>query len=265
MFKKIVPITEKSHKNTKVKSIDNFDFVKDIHLASLMVHEFSRASSTYPIVFLEDKTSDQFKPVVMLGLQEGENLFVKDGKWQASYIPAIIRRYPFALSKTKEDDKYVICIDQDSEFINEDEGQAIFNEDGTGSEVIERVKKYLTELQQMEMFTEQFCKTMKEENMFTPLNMKVKVGNEVKNVGGAYVINEERFNSLSDEKYIELRQKQYNPIIYSHLSSLSQIERLLGFKDKNHLITEKIEDRFEEKPEIEVLPAKKQTRAKATK
>ena len=247
MFKKIVPITIKDHKNTKVKSIDNFDFVKNIHLASVMVHEFSRAASTYPIVFLEDKVNDQFRPVVMLGLQEGENLFVQDGKWSASYIPAIIRRYPFALSKTGEDNRYVICIDQDSEFINETEGQALFNEDGTGSEVIDRVKKYLTELQQMEIFTEEFCKTMKHENMFTPLNMKVRVGDEIKNVGGAYVINEERFNSLSDEKFVELRKKQYLPVVYSHLSSLAQIERLLGFKDKSHTVTETIEDRFDDK------------------
>ena len=251
MFKSIVPITIKDHKNVKIKSIDNFDFVKEIHLASVMVHEFSRAASTYPIVFLEDKVNDQFRPVVMLGLQEGENLFVEDGKWNASYIPAIIRRYPFALSKTPEDNKYVICMDQDSEFVNEDEGQAIFNEDGTGTEVIDRVKKYLTELQQMEVFTEAFCKEMKTENMFTPLNMKVRVGNEIKNVGGAYVINEERFNTLSDDKFVDYRKKQYLPVIYSHLSSLAQIERLLGFKDKSHVVTEKIEDRFDDKAVVE--------------
>jgi len=244
MFKSIVPITEKNHKGLKVTSIDNFNFVSDTHLASIMVHEFSRASATYPIVFLEDKVNDKFKPVVMLGLEEGENLFVQDGKWVSSYIPAIIRRYPFALSKT-ENDKYVVCIDEDSEFINNDKGQPIFNEDGTGTEVIERVKKYLTELQQMEMFTENFCSYMASNNMFTPLNMKVRIGDEIKNVGGAYVINEERFNSLNNDKFLELREKQYIPVVYSHLSSLAQIERLLGFKDKNHGVTEKVEDRFE--------------------
>lgn len=251
MFKKIVPITQNNHKDLKVKQIDNFNFVKDIHLASVMVHEFSRAASTYPIVFLEDKVNDKFRPVVMLGLQEGENLFIQDGKWQASYIPAIVRRYPFALSKTGEDDRYVICIDEDSEFVTKGEGQAIFNEDGSANEVMDRVKKYLTELQQMDLFTDKFCDDMKSENMFTPLNMKVRVGNEIKNVGGAYVINEERFNDINNEKFIELREKKYIPVIYSHLSSLAQIERLLTFKDKTRAVTEKIEDRFEETPTIE--------------
>lgn len=246
MFKKIVPITLNNHKDVKVKQIDNFNFVSDIHLASAMVHEFSRAAATYPIVFLEDKANDKFRPVVMLGLEAGENLFVQEGKWKASYIPAIVRRYPFALSKTGDEDRYVICIDEDSEFVNKEEGQAIFKEDGTADEVMDRVKKYLTELQQMDMFTDKFCEDMKSENMFTPLNMKVRVGDEIKNVGGAYVINEERFNDLNNEKFIALREKKYIPIIYSHLSSLAQIERLLTFKDKSRAVTEKIEERFEE-------------------
>lgn len=245
MFKKIVPITLDNHKELKVKQIDNFNFVKDIHLASVMVHEFSRSAATYPIVFLEDKTNDKFRPVVMLGLEAGENLFIQDGKWQASYIPAIVRRYPFALSKAQED-RYVICIDEESDFVSTEDGEPIFDENGEASKIIDRVKKYLTELQQMDLFTDKFCEDMKADNMFTPLNMKVRVGNEIKNVSGAYVINEERFRDVSNDKFIELREKNYIPIIYSHLSSLAQIERLLTFKDKSRAVTEKIEDRFEE-------------------
>jgi hypothetical protein len=246
MFKKIVPITKEKHKDLKVKATSGFAFAQGSHLASIMVHEFSRASSIYPIVFLEDKTEDKFMPVVMLGLEEGKNLFVDGDTWRASYIPAIVRRYPFALATTGEANKYTICIDEDSDFLSTEDGEPLFNEKGEASEAIERVKKYLTELQQMERFTAEFCKYFEEKNMFTPLNMKVKVGNEIKNISGAYVINEERLNSLSDETFLEMRKKQYLSVVYAHLSSLSQIERLLGFLDKDIVTTKQIEDRFEE-------------------
>jgi len=238
MFKNITPITKERHLNKKVKAVDNFDFIKDVHIASIMVHEFSRASSVYPIVFLEDSAQDEFKPVVLTGLEEGENLFIDGDKWNASYIPAIVRRYPFALAKTDESERYTICIDEDSEFVNDDEGQELFNEKGEAGEVIEKVKQYLTELQQMEQFTSEFSAYMSKNNMFTPLNMKVRVGNEVKNISGAYVINEERFNSLSDEKFLELRGKKYISVVYAHLSSLAQIERLVAFKDAQNSNTE---------------------------
>jgi hypothetical protein len=217
-----------------------------MNLASIMVHEFSRASAIYPIVFLEDTENDRFVPVVLLGLEDGENLFVEDGKWNASYIPAIIRRYPFALAKTGNDDMFTICIDESSEYINEKEGEPLFNDKGEASEAMERVKKYLSELQQMEMFTAKFCEFLKSENMFTPLNMKVKVKDKIQNLSGAYVINEERLNSFSDEKYLELRKNKYINVIFSHLSSLAQIERLLGFKDKSLAVHEEVKDRFEE-------------------
>ncbi len=246
MFEKVVPITKDGHKKTKIKALNSFEFAKGINLAAIMVHEFSRAAAIYPIVFLEDKDKDQFRPTVLLGLEQGENLFVKDGKWNASYIPAIIRRYPFALAKTKEEDRFTICLDEASDLVNDKEGQELFDKSGEPAEVMERVKKYLSELQQMEKFTEAFCQYMISLNMFTPLNMKVRMEGEVKNIAGAYVINEERLNSLSDDKFLEMRKKQYIPVIYSHLSSLSQIERLLTLKDKNLSTAATVAERFAE-------------------
>lgn len=246
MFKSIAPITMEKHKDVKVKQIDNFDFAKNVNMASVMVHEFSRAASVYPIVFVEDKEKDMFKPVVLFGFEEGENLFIdSDNKWKSSYIPAIIRRYPFALAKTDENGRFTVCIDEDSEFVNKEEGQSLFEEDKP-AEVMERVKTYLAELQQMDAFTDEFCKFMVSKNMFTPLNMKIRVDNEIKNISGAYIINEERLNALSDETYLEMRTKKYIPIIYSQLSSLSQIERLMGFKDEKLTVTKELSEHFSE-------------------
>lgn len=250
MFKSMVPVTQQAHGKKLIKSIENFEFAKNVNMASVMVHEFSRAASIYPIVFIEDKSKDQFKPVVLLGLEEGENLFVQGDTWQASYIPAIIRRYPFALAQTDEEGRFTVCIDEQSDLVNEKEGNPLFDEKGEPSELMERVKRYLAELQQMDKFTEEFCSYVAAKNMFTPLNMKVRIGNEMRNITGAYIVNEERFNSMSDEKFLEMREKKYTPVIYSHLSSLSQIERLLNFKDKNMTKAAELGDQFAETPEL---------------
>ena len=45
------------------------------------------------------------------------------------------------------------------------------------------------------------------------------------------MINEERLNSLSVDRFVELRDKRYLPAIYAHLVSLAQVERLLMLKD----------------------------------
>jgi len=245
MFENVVPVSHSKHKNVKIKSIDNFDFVKNVHLGSVMVHEFARVAPTYPIIFLEAPDKDAFKPVALFGLEAGENLFIKDNKWQAAYIPAIIRRYPFVLAGSQDSDRYTVCIDEGNRFVNEEEGQALYDEDGNPSEVLEKVKRYLQELQQMELFTAEFVRYLAQKNLFTPMNMNLRVGQQVKSITGAYIINENHLNNLSNETFLEMREKRYLPVIYAHLTSLGQMDRLVGLKDASLAVTEKIEERFE--------------------
>jgi hypothetical protein len=233
MYKSLVPVNKARHEGKKIRQVQGFGFASGFHIASIMVHEFARAASLYPVVFLEDKERDSFRPVVLMGLDAGENLYVgADGKWQASYIPAIIRRYPFALASTGEQDKFTVCVDEGSELLSDSEGVSLFNEQGEPAEALENVKRYLGELQQMDAFTGEFCKYMVANNMLTPLNMRVRQSDQVKNINGCYVINEERLNGLSAERFAELRDKRYLPAVYAHLLSLAQIERLMTLKDE---------------------------------
>lgn len=233
MFDKLVPVNKERHASTKIKQIDGFAFASQFHIASVMSHEFARACSAYPIVFLEDKEKDEFRPVVLLGLNAGENLFVgADGKWRVSYVPAIIRRYPFALASTDQEGQFTVCIDEASTLVSDTDGVPLFSDSGEPSEAIENVKRYLSELQQMDVFTRAYCKYLAEHNLFTPLNMRVRQVDQVKNINGCYVVNEERLSNLSNEGFLELREKQYLPAIYAHLVSLGQIERLMTLQDE---------------------------------
>ena len=58
MYQKLVPITREQHQQKKIRQIEGFGFASSFHIASIMAHEFARAASIYPIVFLEDKEQD---------------------------------------------------------------------------------------------------------------------------------------------------------------------------------------------------------------
>lgn len=229
MFKNMVPVTKAKHAKVKVKASNSFAFAKDLHVAYITSQEFVRAATTYPIVFIEDGNSGSgFRPVVLMGLEAGKNLFVaEDGTWQASFVPAIVRRYPFALTKAADSDDYLVCIDEGSDLVNKREGSALFNADGEPTEVVENVKRYLAELQQLDQLTNQFCEAMAGQNLFTPLNMRVGDGAALRNITGCYIVNEQRLNGLSSERFGELREKGYLAQIYAHLISLGQMERLV--------------------------------------
>lgn len=231
MFEQVVPVNKERHAGKKIRTSNDFRFASKFHVAYVTVHEFARAAAIYPLVFLEDKASDDFRPVALMGLDAGENLFVSsEGQWAGSYIPAIIRRYPFALTKAAEADRFIVCVDEASELLSDTEGAPMFDEQGNPTQVIENVKRYLGELQQMDTMTHEFSKFLIQNNLLTPLNMRVNAASQVRNITGCYVINEERLNNFTDAKFVEIRQKGYLPAIYAHLISLSQIERLASMK-----------------------------------
>ena len=85
MFKSLAPVNKERHSGTQIRQIEGFGFASDFHIESLMIHEFVRAAGTYPVVFLEDKENDRFRPVALLGLEAGENLFVGDDEKQQRF------------------------------------------------------------------------------------------------------------------------------------------------------------------------------------
>lgn len=234
MFEKLVPVNRERHAGKRIRDISSFAFASKFHIVYITMHEFARAAATYPVVFVEDKAKDSFRPVVLLGLEEGENLFVGEGgKWEASYVPAIVRRHPFMLADSGVEGQFTICVDEGSDLLSDTEGNAMFDDKGEPTQVIENVKRYLSELQQMDALTHEFTKAMTELNMLTPLNLRVREGGDrVKNIAGCWVINEDRLNGLTSDRFQELRAKHYLPAIYAQLISLGQIERLTALKEK---------------------------------
>lgn len=234
MFDRMVPLSLERHGAKKVRTSMGFGYAAGFHIAYVTMHEFARAEALYPVLFLQDGAPGRYRPVVLMGLEAGENLYVgEDGGWVGSYIPAMIRRYPFALSRGDREGRFVVCVDEGSDLLSDTEGTPLFDNEGRPTELIENVKRYLTELQQMDHGTREFVDFLTERDLLTPLSMRISAGDRTRNVTGCHVVNEEKLNELDDETFLELRRKRFLPAIYAHLMSLPQIERLVQMrKDK---------------------------------
>ena len=58
--------------------------------------EFRALQAYYPIVFQKD-AQGRFHPLALLGLQPGQNLFLRGDRWDAHYVPMAVERQPFAI------------------------------------------------------------------------------------------------------------------------------------------------------------------------
>lgn len=233
MFERLVPVSREQHGPLRIRPATGFGFSRGFHLASLAMQEFVRASAFYPIVFLDDRERDLFRAVALLGVESGENLFLEqDATWlRGAYIPGILRRYPFALADTEKADEYAVCVDEAAGLLDQNEGLALFNSDGTPTDTLENVKRFLSELQQMDAITRQFSSFLARNNLLRPLNLRVQVAGAPRDIAGSYVVNEERLDALNDAAFLEMRSLRYLQPIYAHLSSLPQIDRLVRLKE----------------------------------
>ncbi|MEE9300697.1 MAG: SapC family protein [Alphaproteobacteria bacterium] len=228
IFKQVVPISWERHKGKKVKRIASFAFAGEEIITPVVAAEFPRAAANYPVVFLKDKEG-RTGSVAQLGLAKGKNLFIDgEGRWRAAYIPAAIRRYPFTFAKTDQEGKLVVCIDEGSGLISEEEGEPIYTDDGKPSESFAKIIEFLKQFQGQQVATEALCATLNEHEMLKPLQAQVKsMSGKTYGLKGFLAVDEKKLSELPDGEFIEWRKKGFLTLIYAHLASLGQMALLV--------------------------------------
>lgn len=227
MYKNLVPLNSVTHAQLKLSPVVDFSFAKNTHLCAVVLHEFPTASASYPIIFINRPDGQKFYPVVLLGLEPGENSFVNDqGEWKSSaYVPAAFRRYPFALVRDGRD-ALMVCFDEMSPYFDIEKGTPLFTADGKESEGLKRVQQFLNEMYNSEMLAEKFTDKLQELDLLVPANLDVSTSSGSNRFDGAFIIDEVRLTKLSDEQFISLREHGFLAAIYAQLISLIQVKNL---------------------------------------
>ena len=135
----------------------------------------------------------------MLGLRNGENLFVDEsGRWDAHYIPAFVRRYPFVLADIGENDQRVVCIDEAYEGFTDRDGEPLFDGEEP-SPLLKQALDFLEQYQKHYVRTESFVKRLRDNELLMTLNAKVDVLNGQQfGLTGLLAVDERKLVELSD-------------------------------------------------------------------
>ncbi len=235
-YERPVPLNRTEHKDLRLKPIPNMKFALGAHSVPLTGVEFGLAARDLPIVFAGNDLADA-GPVALLGLRQNENLFVDaEGQWAPNvYIPAFVRRYPFVLAEKpagQEGDDFAVFLDEGYEGFGTAEGDRLFNEDGTDTEMLTRAVGFLGEFQQHVARTRWFMEQLRKHNLLEARNMSMRKGapdspdGRVINLNGLFVVNEEKLRQLDEKAAQELLREGVLGWIYAHLMSLNNIDRL---------------------------------------
>jgi hypothetical protein len=227
------------HKDLKVIIDRSAELGDNVWYAVTFPNEFKNLQRHYPVFFIKNPDDGEFQAVAMFGVEEGENLFLDENGWNASYIPLNIMRQPFLIGFQEQDQggetrrEPVVTVDMDSPRINSELGEPVFLEHGGNSDYLENINSILNVLFVGMRTTRPFFATLEDLNLLESfvLDAQLSDGSEHR-LAGFYTINEDVLGELDGEHLEMLNQKGYLEAIYMVIASMTNLPLLLEKKNE---------------------------------
>ncbi len=228
MYESAVPVTAERHGNWSLDLVNDFSASKNVNSVPLMAVEFPNAASEYAIVF--SGTQEAVIPAVILGMRAAENLYLTENAWQAKYVPAFVRRYPFVFSLSQDEKTFSLCVDESFPHFNQDgRGERFFTDEQEPTPWLQRVLKFLEQYEIEFRRTQAFTKKLLELDLLEPMRAQAELGSGEKlSLVGFMAVNRDKAKALPAEKLAELVKTGELELMYLHLHSMRNFPTMAG-------------------------------------
>jgi hypothetical protein len=222
MFKKQAVLRHQTHGKLKLSATVDWGFTSNQMLCPIVLNEIANCAREFPIVFIKDRPT----VYALLGVEKDTNAYVSaKGVWQANYIPAHFRAYPFDLVRVpNKDGEYALIIDEQSQQVQN--GHQPLFEGETPSNALKARIDLLHAIKREEAPTAAIVATLHEHDLLIDRGIRVRRdGEERTPIGGLQVVDEKKLNALSDAAFNALRKEGALPLIYAHLLSMANLRQ----------------------------------------
>lgn len=221
------------HKDLRVVTARGAAYGDNVMSALTFPDEFRTLQAHYPIVFRKLDDGTGFEPLALFGFQEGENLFLEDGRWDAFDLPLTVERQPFMIGVDGE--QLMVHIDLDSPRIGGAEGEPVFLPQGGSTDYLERMNSTLLAIHQGLQRSRAFIQALLEHELLESFVFDVELDDGSNNrLWGFYTIHEERLAALDGAALARLHGAGFLEPIYMVLASLSNLRQLVERKNRRH-------------------------------
>jgi SapC len=236
LYREPVALDRQRHRGKRLRRNLPAAGLPRLHACFVAVSEFAEASKEYVIAFVEatgpveagSAPPREVSPIVLLGLREDENLYlpVPDGPWDARYVPAFVRRYPFAYTRDAHGATAVL-IDAAFEGFNDTEGELLVQDDGEAAPYLKEMIGFLDAFEAEVERTRGFCRRLLELDVLKPVQIDVDLPDGSKlNAGGVQIVDEDKLKALPDAALLELARNGALGLLHAHLISTTNVQRL---------------------------------------
>lgn len=231
IYDNIQPLSEK-HAKWSV-SVEDHEFISHMNSSPILATEIAFAAAEFPVIFSATAVEGEYLPLAVMGLKDGQNLLLDEKNVLSTrYVPAFIRRYPFVLGGSKDSDMMALCLDEDSKCLDKEgvKGARLFQDDGSHSDFLKDIVEFLKDYQYRAEMTRTFTKKLHDLDLLEPMSANISFKSKEDasiNLGGFFVVKREKLKTISDADALDLFKKDGLELIYAHIQSLSNFNRLI--------------------------------------
>ena len=224
-------LTAQAHRELRVRT-DRGEAFGDAAMCCITVpDEFRRVQEEYPILFRLGAERDSFTALAMFGFQDGENLFLEDGRWDARLRPLAMDIQPFLIGATQDGATKQVHVDMASPRLGA--GVRVFDEDGRATPYLERIAEQLGALDAGYQESRAFFAALSRHELLEPLMLDVTLADGTSNrLVGFHAIDEDRLAALEPGELAELHADGHLLPIYMAVASLGKIGALVDRKNR---------------------------------
>lgn len=226
---KHVALTPEDHQDIRLRTQRSAALGDAVMSCVTFPSEFRSLQNHYPVLFQPTAERDTFHPVALFGFEAGENLFLKEDRWDARYVPLAIDIQPFliGLSQDPQGD-HKVHIDMDSPRITKGDGIRLFDQFGKPTDYLEDMAEKLGSLHDGYQRTSDYIAALQKYDLLEPFVLEVELNDGSKNrLVGFHTINEENLYSLDAAALGELNAQRFLLPTYMAVASLSNLVNLI--------------------------------------
>jgi hypothetical protein len=224
-----------AHRELRVR-IEPANELGDGVMACLTVpSEFRRVQNEFPILFRRDLERGTFGALALMGFENGENLFLQEGRWTARYRPLALAIQPFLVGPPRDrEGPAQVHIDMGHPRIaGGEEGVRLFDEMGRPTPYLEAVVERLGDLDYGYRQSGDFFAALERYELLEPFSLDIELDNGSKHrMVGYHVIDEDKLRALGPGELGELHAAGHLMPLFMALASLSNIAALVERKNR---------------------------------
>ncbi len=226
-------LTAEAHRELRVRRNRDVQLGDGVMSCMTVPAEFRRVQVHYPILFRRNIERDSFAAMALFGFQDGENLFLEKGAWDADYVPLAIDIQPFLIGGAVDaPGAKQVHVDLASPRISED-GERVFDAGGRPTPYLERVAEQLGELDAGWRASAEFFAALRRYELLEPLTLEITLDDgSINRLVGFHVIDEARLNALDGPSLGALQAEGHLMPIFMAVASIGNLNALAARKNR---------------------------------